>query len=108
MTELDQVFDGDLAERVFLAGSAIFAILYAGAILLMPRTGPWFGHTVFTRRTIAAALLIGLRLSAIASGFWRLPASSYGAVNANSVPVMELQRKVDMKTLPEQQTGDLF
>ena len=37
MTELNQVFDGDLTERVFLILSAIFAILYAGGILFMQR-----------------------------------------------------------------------
>lgn len=29
MTELNQVFDGDLAERVFLIASIIFVVLYA-------------------------------------------------------------------------------
>ena len=38
MTELNQVFDGDLAERVFLIASAIFVAFYAGGILLMQRT----------------------------------------------------------------------
>ena len=35
MTELNQVFDGDLAERVFLIISIIFVVLYACGILLI-------------------------------------------------------------------------
>ena len=38
MTELNQVFDGDLAERVFLIVSVIFVVLYACGILLLQRT----------------------------------------------------------------------
>ena len=41
MTELYQVFDGDLAERVFLIVSVIFVVLYACGILLSgPKLGP--------------------------------------------------------------------
>ena len=42
MTELNQVFDGDLAEQVFLIGSIIFFFLYACGILLIqrPKLGP--------------------------------------------------------------------
>jgi hypothetical protein len=108
MNELDQVFDGDLAERTFFIISAIFAIVYAAAIILMPQVGLWYGRTVFRRKKKAAALLIALAMSAVASGFWGLRASSRDAVNPASVSVTELQNKVDMKTLPEQEVGDLF
>ncbi len=108
MTEFDQVFDGDLAERAFLIISAIFAIVYAAAIILLPRTGLRFRQTVFRRRTIGTVLLVALAISAIASGFLGLHASSRYAVNPASVPVMELQSKVNVKLLPVQEISDLF
>ena len=51
MTELNQVFDGDLAERVFLIVSVIFVVLYACGILLMQRTEAGARRTVFHGKT---------------------------------------------------------
>ena len=46
MSELDQVFDGDLAEQVFLIVSVIFVALSACGILLMQRTKARASRTI--------------------------------------------------------------
>ena len=51
MTELNQVFDGDLAERVFVIVSVIFVVLYACGILLMQRTEARARRTIFHGKT---------------------------------------------------------
>jgi hypothetical protein len=107
MTELNQVFDGDLAERVFLIASAIFVAFYAGGILFMQRTRAKSRRMVFQAKTAGAALFLALALTAIASGFWRSHATSASNSPASISPI-ELQSAVEMKSLPEQQVGNLF
>lgn len=51
MTELNQVFDGDLAERVFLIASIIFVVLYACGILLLQQTEARARRPVFHGKT---------------------------------------------------------
>lgn len=107
MTEFNQVFDGDLAERVFLIASVIFAALYACGILLIQRTGTRPRHTVFQAKIAGTALFFALALTAVASGFWRPQATTTGN-SPQSISPIELQNAVDMKSLPEQQTGNPF
>ena len=71
MTEINQVFDGDLAERVFLIASAIFVAFYAGGILLTQWTKAGSRRTAFQAKTAVTALFFALALTAVASGFWR-------------------------------------
>jgi hypothetical protein len=106
MTELNQVFDGDLAERVFLIVSVIFVVLYACGILLMQRTEAKARRTAFYGKTAVTALFLTVAISLVANG---LLFSSSGAVNNPvSVSIVELQSTVDMKSLPEQQVESLF
>jgi hypothetical protein len=107
MTELNQVFDGDLAERVFLIGSVIFVALYAGGILLMQQTRAGSRRTAIRAKTVGVALFFALALTAVASGFWRSHATNAGNSPAAISPI-ELQSAVDMKSLPEQQVGNPF
>ena len=107
MTKLNQVFDGDLPERVFLIGSVIFAALYAGGILFMQRTRVKSRRMVFQAKTAGAALFLALALTAIASGFWRSHATNASNSPASISPIA-LQSAIDMKSLPEQQVGNLF
>ena len=104
MTELNQLFDGNLAERVFLIASAIFIAFYAGGILLVQRSKAGSRRTVFQAKTAGAALLFALALTAVASGFWRSHATNAGNSPASISPI-DLQSAVDMKSLPEQQAG---
>ena len=64
MTEFNQVFDGGLAERVFLIVSIIFMVLYACGILFMWRTESRSRRTVFYGRTAIMALFLAV---------WRFP-----------------------------------
>ena len=130
MTELNQVFDGDLAERAFLIVSVIFVVLYACGILLMQRTEAKARRTAFYGKTAVTALFLTVAagvgkftayenendryggkparqaISLVANG---LLFSSSGAVNNPvSVSIVELQSTVDMKSLPEQQVESLF
>src|SRR5450631_2806517 len=107
MTELDQVFDGDLAERVFLIGSVIFVALYTCGILFMQRTQARSRRAVFQTKTAGAALFFALALTAVASGIWRPHATIAGNRPASISPT-ELQSAVDMKSLPEQQVENPF
>jgi hypothetical protein len=108
MTEINQVFDGDLAERVFLIASTIFVAFYAGGILLTQWTKAGSRRTVFQAKTAVTALFLALALTAVASGFWR-PNGSSSAVNGPaSISPIELQRAVDVKSLPERQVENLF
>jgi hypothetical protein len=107
MTELNQVFDGDLAERVFLVASVIFVALYACGILYMQRTQARSRRSVFQAKTAGAALFFALALTAVASGFWRPHTTNAGKIPASISPI-ELQSAVDMKSLPEQQVENPF
>jgi hypothetical protein len=107
MTEFNQVFDGDLAERVFLIASVIFVALYAFGILFMQRTQARSRRAVFQAKTAGAALFFALALTAVASGFWRSHATNAGN-SPGSISPIELQSAVDMKSLPEQQVGNPF
>jgi len=108
MTEFDQVFDGDLAQRAFFIVSAIFGIMYATAAIFMSRVGHGSGRKVFRRRTAVTALLVALGVSVMAGSVFGHRESPREAATGASVPVMQLQSKVDMKTLPELQMGDAF
>ena len=106
MTEFNQVFDGDLAERVFLIVSVIFVALYACGILLLQRTEAKGRRTAFHGKTAATALFLTAAISLVANG---LLFKSSGAVNhPASVSIVELQSAIDMKSLPEQQVESLF
>jgi hypothetical protein len=106
MTALYQVFDGDLAERVFLIVSVIFVVLYACGILLMRRTEARARRTVFHGKTAVTALFLTVAISLAANG---LLFTSSGAVNNPvSISIIELQSAADMKSLPEQQVESLF
>ena len=107
MTEFNQVFDGDLAELVFLIASVIFVVLYAGGILLMQQTRAGSRRAVFQAKTAGAALFFALALTAVASGFWRSHSTNAGNSPASISPI-ELQSAVDMKSLPEQQVVNPF
>jgi len=108
MTELNQVFDGDLAERVFLIVSVIFVALYACGILLMQRTETGSHRTVFHGKTAMTALFLAV-IVVVANGLGLFNSSSRGAVNSPaSISIIEVQSAVDMKSLPEQQVESLF
>jgi hypothetical protein len=68
MTELNQVFDGDLAERVFLIVSAIFVALYACEVLLVQRTEAGARRTAFHGKTAATVLFLTVAISLAANG----------------------------------------
>ena len=109
MTELIQVFDGGLAQQVFLIGSAIFVALYACAILFLQRTQTGPRRTVFHAKTAMNALFLALAISVVANGLGVFHASSSGAAKgAVSISISELQRTVDMKSLPVQRVESLF
>jgi len=109
MTELNQVFDGDLAERVFLIVSVIFVVLYACGILLLQRAEARAHRTVFHGKTAVTALFLTVAISLVANGLGLFNSSARGAVNNPvSISIIELQSAVDMKSLPEQQVESLF
>jgi hypothetical protein len=109
MTELNQVFDGDLAERVFLIVSVIFVVLYACGIVVLQRTEATARRTVFHGKTAATALFLTVAISLVANGLGLFNSSASGAVNNPvSISIVELQSAVDMKSLPEQQVESLF
>jgi hypothetical protein len=109
MTELNQVFDGDLAERVFLIVSVIFVVLYACGILLLQRTEGRARRTVFHGNTAVTALFLTVAISLVAHGLGLFNPLVRGAVNNPvSISTIELQSAVDMKSLPEQQVESLF
>jgi hypothetical protein len=109
MTEFNQVFDGDLAERVFLIVSVIFVVLYACGILLLQRTEGRAHRTVFHGKTAATALFLTVAISLVANGLGLFNPSASGAVNNPvSISTIELQSAVDMKSLPDQQVESLF
>ena len=109
MTEFNQVFDGGLAERVFVIVSIIFMILYACGILFMWRTESRSRRTAFHGRTAIMALFLAVAISAFAGGLGLFNSSSRGAVNSPvSISIIEVQSAVDIKSLPEQQVESLF
>ena len=108
MTELYQVLDGASAERAFLIASAGFIAFYACGILAMQWTDAGSRRTVFQAKTAVTALFIALAITAAASGFWRSQASSNAGNSPASISPIDLQSAVDMKSLPEQQTGSPF
>lgn len=107
MTELYQLLDGNLAERVFLIASVGFIAFYACGILLVQWSEADSRRTVFQAKTAVSALFLAFALTAVASGFWRPHAMNTGS-NPASVSPIDLQSAVDMKSLPEQRLGDLF
>jgi hypothetical protein len=109
MTELNQVFDGDLAERVFLIVSVIFAALYACGILLMHWSDARSRWTVFHGKIATTALFFAVAISAAAGGLGLFSSSSSGAVNNPvSLSISEIQNAIDVKSLPEQQVESFF
>jgi hypothetical protein len=107
MTELNQVFDGDLSVRVFLAISAVFIALYVGGILALRWTVTKPRRPVFRVRTALTALFLAVAITAIAGGLFKA-VSSGAAKETASVSIMELQSAIDANALPEQQVADLF
>jgi len=109
MTELNQVFDGDLAERVFLIVSVIFVVLYACGILLVLLTEARDRRTVLYGKTAVTALFLSVAISLSANELGLFNSSASGAGNNPvSISIIELQSAVDMKSLPEQQVESLF
>jgi hypothetical protein len=109
MTEFIQVFDGDLAQQVFLIVSLIFVALYACGILFLQRTETGPRRTVFHAKTAMNALFLAVAISVIANGLGVFHSSSSGAAKGPvSISISELQRAVDMKSLPVQRVESLF
>ena len=109
MTELNQVFDGDLAEHMFLIASVIFAALYAGGILLMQRTDAKSRWTVFHGKIAITSLFFAVAISGTAGGLGLFNSPSSGAVNRPaSLSINEIQSSVDVESLPEQTVGSFF
>ena len=107
MTEFNQVFDGSLAERVFVIVSIIFMVLYACGILFMWRTESRSRRAAFYGRTAIMALFLAVAISAVAGGLGLFNSSTSGAVNSPvSTSIIELQSAVDMTTLPVQKMND--
>ena len=108
MNELNEVFDGDLAERVFLAASVSFIVLYACGILLMWRikvvSRP---DTIYHGRTAITALLLAVVITTAAGGMRLFHSSARDADNTPaSTSIIELQSSADMKSLPTQKIKD--
>jgi hypothetical protein len=94
MTELNQVFDGDLAERVFLIVSAIFVALYACEVLLVQRTEAGARRTAFHGKTAATVLFLTVAISLAANGLGLFnPSASSAANNPASISIIELQTR---------------
>ena len=64
MTEFNQVFDGDLAEQAFFIISAVFAVLYAGAVIVMCRTDAAPRQVALRDRAAMVALCLASALPA--------------------------------------------
>jgi len=109
MTEINQVFDGDLAEHVFIIASVFFAALYACGILLMQWSDARYRWMVFHGKIATTALFFVVAISAAAGGLGLFNSSSSGAVNNPvSLSISEMQSAIDVKSLPEQQVGSFF
>lgn len=108
MNEFNEVFDGDLAERVFLVASVGFVALYACGILLLWRITP-VPHlrTVYHGSTAIMALLLAIAISTVTGGLKLFHSSAHdAAIGADSPSILELQSSAAVKSLPTQKIKD--
>lgn len=108
MTEFNQVFDGDLAERVFIIGSIIFLTLSVGGIFLRRPVEGQSRRMDLPGKAATAALFLAVTIPAMFGviGLFN-SASSKAAFSPASISIDELHRSVDMNLLPVQQ-ADAF
>lgn len=103
MTELNQVFDGDLAERVFIIGSIIFVALFACGIFLQRPIEAGARRTALYGKTAMTALVLAAAISATMGGIGLFSGPSRAASNGSvSISISDLQKSIDMRSLPVQ------
>ena len=107
MSEFNQVFDGGLAERVFLILSIVFMLVYAGIVLFIWRTAAQSSRSALHPRTAIMALFLAVAISAVIGGLWLFgPTSGRAAHEPASLSIADVASAVDMKSLPVQKMHD--
>jgi hypothetical protein len=98
MPELN-IFDGGLAERVFLIGSMVFIALYAAGILFLRRRGEVrINRVALHGRAAGIALFVAAAVSAAAGGLGPFNVSPSDAANKPvSLSIDALHSAVDTR-----------
>jgi hypothetical protein len=103
MTEFNQVFDGDLAERVFIIGSILFAALFAAGIFLQRPVVTGARRMAFYGKTAMTALLVAAAVSTTMGGFGVFGGQSNATPNSPaSISIGDLHKSIDVRSLPVQ------
>ena len=103
MTEFNQVFDGDLAERIFIVGSIIFAALFAGWIFLQRPVETGARRMAFYGKTALTALVVAAAVSTTMGGLGVFGAPSKATPNSPaSISISDLHKSIDVRLLPVQ------
>jgi hypothetical protein len=107
MNDLTQIFDGDLAERVFIIGSSGFLLLFAAGALFLSRHKARTRPNSFAKSFALFALIIGAAIVAMAGSVAVGKLSSRSAAaDTGSMSIEEIHKSIDMHALPVQYVQD--
>jgi hypothetical protein len=109
MTELNEIFDRDQAQLVFIVGSTIFIALYACGILLRRSNQSQSRMFAYPGRITMVALFLVTMIYIMADRLGLLNSGvSEAAVGLPSLSINDLHKAANIRTLPVQEVENPF
>ena len=109
MNYLSQIFEYPLSTHVFIVGNALFAGLAIGIVAYIRANTPSNRSRIARPRLMATTIGALVMVAALAGGLkFAGGASGADMPRQSSISVNALMQQTDMRSLPEQQTGDAF
>lgn len=108
MTELSQIFEGELSKHVFIVGSILFGVvaIYAAAFVrhITQRSSVRSDRSRLTPVTIGALVMV----AALVGGLNFMGASGSDVLRPPSISIAELMQQIDVWSFPEQLVGEFI
>ena len=107
MPELS-IFDTELSQRVFLMGTIMFLVLYAGAFLFLRHADKSTRGVAWHKRTAVVAVFLAAVVAMLAGAFGLLSPSHGIAGQRAGISIDALHNSTNTSTLPVQQTDNPY
>lgn len=110
MTELSQIFEGELSKYVFVVGSILFGVVAICAAAFVrnfaQRSSVHSDWSRLTPMTIGALVMLAVLVGGL--NFMGASGSDIPRQPSISISIAELMQQIDVRSLPEQLVGEFI
>ena len=108
MTELSQIFEGELSKHVFVVGSILFGVVAICAAAFVRNYAQRNLESSVTARLTPMTIGALVMLAVLVGGLNFMGASGSDIPRQPSISIAELMQQIDVRSLPEQLVGEFI